>query len=80
MPTTTLSKKYQIVVPKEVRQSMRLRAGEEVALYPVSGEKAVLVKYDADPVLALQGLGKEMWRSLGGTEKYIKQERASWQK
>lgn len=80
MPTTTLSRKYQIVVPKEVRRSMGLRVGEEVALYPVSSERAVLVKHDTDPILALQGLGKEMWRSIGGTEKYIRQERASWQK
>lgn len=28
----------------------------------------------------LRGLGKEVWRSLGGADTYIKQERASWEK
>jgi len=79
MPTT-LSRKYQIVVPKPVRERMGLRAGEEVAIYPFDEERAILVKHPSDSVRALRGLGKELWHSLGGTENYIKQERASWRR
>ncbi|OGG79665.1 hypothetical protein A3A39_01695 [Candidatus Kaiserbacteria bacterium RIFCSPLOWO2_01_FULL_54_13] len=77
---TTLSKKYQVVVPKEVRTRMRLRTGETVALYPLDEERALLVKHPADPLKALRGLGKDVWRSLGGTRKYIRSERKSWLK
>lgn len=80
MNTTTLSKKNQIVVPKDVRDSMNLKSGEEVALYPLDNDRAVLVRRSKDPVAALHGLGKDIWRKLGGTEKYLKNERASWQK
>ena len=44
MDTTKLSKKYQIVVPKEVRKKMGLHVGESVAIYSVDKEKAVLMK------------------------------------
>jgi AbrB family looped-hinge helix DNA binding protein len=80
MSTTTLSKKYQIVVPKAVRKSMGLHVGEEVALHMVDQNRAVLVRSNTDPVSALSGLGKDIWKTLGGTEKYIKSERASWKK
>ena len=31
-----------------------------------------------DPLLALRGLGKELWRELGGGEKFIRELRANW--
>ncbi len=80
MPVTTLSTKYQVVIPKAVRKGMGLRAGEEVSVHMVDKDKAVLVRSHTNPVSALSGLGKDVWRSLGGTEKYIKTERASWKK
>ncbi len=80
METTKLSKKYQIVVPKEIRQGMGLRVGERVAVYSLDRQRAVLVKYPANYVQAMKGLGKEVWKELGGALKYIKQERASWKK
>ena len=75
---TTLSKKYQVVVPKEVRTRMRLKVGETVTLYPLDEERAILVKHSKNPVIAMRGLGKNVWRSLGGTRKYIRGERKSW--
>ena len=78
MATTTLSKKYQVVIPKEVRRRMRLHAGETVAVHALDDEKAILVKHPTDPVRAMRGLGKDVWRKLGGTQKYIRAERSSW--
>jgi hypothetical protein len=31
-----------------------------------------------DPLLALRGLGKELWRELGGGEKFIRELRSNW--
>ncbi len=31
-----------------------------------------------DPILALRGVGKELWRELGGGEKFIRELRANW--
>jgi hypothetical protein len=33
---------------------------------------------EPDPILALRGLGKEIWRELGGGEKFIRELRESW--
>ncbi|OGE81807.1 MAG: hypothetical protein A3H72_01785 [Candidatus Doudnabacteria bacterium RIFCSPLOWO2_02_FULL_48_8] len=80
MAITTLSSKNQIVVPKEVRKKLKLQAGVRISVYPVDDERAVIVKEPKSYADALEGLGKEIWRSLGGADKYIKEERASWDK
>jgi len=33
---------------------------------------------ETDPILALRGLGKELWRDLGGGEKFIRELRENW--
>ncbi len=75
-----ISQKFQFVIPKAVRERMKLRAGMNVSAHYIDQNTAVLLKGQADSVKALRGLGKEVWQSLGGTEKYIKQERSSWDK
>jgi len=59
---------------------MKLGVGSEVAVYPLDEERAMLVKRPKDYVKALRGLGKEVWQALGGADKYIREERASWDK
>lgn len=78
MTKVKLSRKYQVVIPKEVRNKLGLKAGSTISLYPLDDKRAVLVKHPKDYVAALEGLGKEVWEALGGTDKYIKEERASW--
>jgi AbrB family looped-hinge helix DNA binding protein len=80
MTTTTLSSKYQIVIPKAIRQKMNLKAGMPITLYSLDEGRAILVKQPKKIVKTLRGLGKEVWQSLGGADTYIKQERASWDK
>lgn len=80
MATAKLSTKYQIVVPREVRKQMRLHAGTILTLYPLDEDRALLVKRPKDAVSALEGLGKEVWESLGGADTYIRNERRAWQK
>jgi hypothetical protein len=33
---------------------------------------------DQDPILALRGLGRELWKELGGGEKFIPEMRENW--
>ncbi|MDP2629400.1 MAG: AbrB/MazE/SpoVT family DNA-binding domain-containing protein [Candidatus Harrisonbacteria bacterium] len=80
MSKAKISKKYQIVVPKKIRQQMNLKAGNEVELYSLDEDRAILVKHPKDPLKRMRGLGKELWASLGGADTYIKEERSSWQK
>jgi len=50
MPTVTISPKFQVVIPKEVRESMALKSGEKlevvqyghrIELIPVRGMKSL---------------------------------------
>ena len=80
METAKLSQKYQIVVPKEVRKQMHLEAGSRLEIYLLDEKRAILMKHSSASVHALKGLGKDLWRRVGGATRYIKQERASWAK
>ena len=42
--------------------------------------RALLVKRPEDYVAALEGLGKEVWKALGGGDAYIRKERTAWGK
>jgi len=78
MAQAKLSKKYQVVIPREIRRKLGLEAGSTISLYPLDDKRAVLVKQPKDYVAALEGLGADIWKSLGGADNYIKEERASW--
>lgn len=78
MNTTTLSEKYQIVIPKVVREMMKLKVGQKVYFNPLDDTKALLVREPISHTKALLGLGKEVWKKLGGGDKYIKKQRDSW--
>lgn len=80
MHTAQLSQKYQIVVPKAVRIKMRLKAGSVLVIRSIDDQRALLMKHPENYTVALRGLGKEVWKSLGGTQQYIHHERSSWDK
>lgn len=78
--TTTLSTKYQIVIPQAIRSQMGLKAGATVYMQAIDDRHAIITKKPIDYVEALSGLGKDMWKKLGGGDAYLKRERASWDK
>lgn len=80
MNVTTLSEKYQIVIPKTVREQLRLTVGNQVIVQPINDDSAIIIKRPASLTDALSGLGKEMWLELGGADNYVKMERAAWGK
>lgn len=82
MAKVKLSSKNQIVIPSEVRETLNLRKGASISLYAVDDSHAILMKHPAkgNYVESMRGLGKEVWKKLGGVDKYIKDERDSWDK
>jgi AbrB family looped-hinge helix DNA binding protein len=78
MATSKVSPKYQIVIPKGIREKLGIQAGMEVTIEVLDNHHAVIRSGNVSYAKKLRGLGKEVWQSLGGTEAYIKRERSSW--
>ena len=81
MPITTLSTKYQIVIPKEIRKKSKLKPHKkmEVSLIPNSHyillrpiKKGKLTQY-------YKGLAKKTLSKIN-LDKYIKEAKESWEK
>lgn len=49
-----------------------------LAWYQTSASPSRRVSAETDPILALRGVGKELWRELGGGEKFIRELRENW--
>lgn len=71
MPTSKLSRKYQITVPKEVREKLGLEKGSKVIIRGEGDDKAVLEPVDS-LVEKYEGLGKKVWEKLGGADEILK--------
>lgn len=80
MALTKVSSKYQIVIPKSIRQKLTITPGMNIHIEVIDEKRAVIHSKNLSIVDALSGLGKEVWRSLGGADAYIKRERAAWKK
>ncbi|MCR4314114.1 MAG: AbrB/MazE/SpoVT family DNA-binding domain-containing protein [Candidatus Uhrbacteria bacterium] len=78
MGKTTVSTKYQIVIPKDVRKKLDISPGMELSIEVIDGDRAVVHTKTVNIVKALQGLGKEAWKTLDGGDRYLKQERNTW--
>lgn len=83
MSTTTISSKYQVVIPKAVRKQLNVTVGKRVTIEALDEHRAV-ISFQIDSQLKrferMRGLGKEVWQVLGGGEKYLENERNSWDK
>jgi AbrB family looped-hinge helix DNA binding protein len=75
MAEATISSKNQIVLPKEAREALGLKAGDKV-LVVVHGESVTLRKRPAKYHLAIQGL---VPTGFYGPD-YVKKERESWKR
>ncbi|HJX16481.1 MAG TPA: AbrB/MazE/SpoVT family DNA-binding domain-containing protein [Candidatus Deferrimicrobiaceae bacterium] len=76
--SSRLTRKCQVTVPKEIRKALRLKEGDTV-YFTIEGGKAVLRPAPDSFAKALRGLGKDVWRSLGGAERFLRRERKSWE-
>ena len=76
--TTKLSSKYQLTLPKRARQALGVSAGDPL-LVIVEDNRVYLEPRPASWTDYMEGLGAELWASVGGGEAYLEQERALWQ-
>lgn len=72
MSVAKLSSKNQIVVPREARQALKVKAGDEVVVV-VHGDHVIMMKRPKSYKDALRGLGKGLY-----PPDYLKKERESW--
>lgn len=75
--TITLGKKAQVVIPKKAREAIGLKPGSKAILMYDKG-RAYLLGNSKESIKLLKGLGKEIWDKAGGADKYLREERASW--
>lgn len=73
-----ISSKYQIVIPKEARDCMQLKAGDKLIVEGL-GDKLILWKPPKDYTEYMAGLHKEIWKDMD-IDKYIKNLRKEWKK
>ena len=75
MTTAKVSDKYQIAIPKEIREKVKLRKGERV-IVTGEGHMIILWKKPKNYTKAMLGIGKRTWGGKGA--EFIKKERESW--
>jgi AbrB family looped-hinge helix DNA binding protein len=77
MPSSRLTSKCQVTVPREIRKALHLTPGNLVH-FSVEGGKAFLSLAPESHARALKGLGKDAWGTLGGADRFLRRERDSW--
>jgi AbrB family looped-hinge helix DNA binding protein len=70
-----MSSKYQIVIPKAVRESLHLRP-QDALLFLVEGDTVIVRPRPSSFSDALLGLHRELWPDPDG---WLEQERAAWE-
>lgn len=78
MTTTKVSDKYQIVIPKTVRNKLMIKKGQKLISY-IIGTHLVLSPESSSYSARLAGLGKKLWKNIDPVE-YIRKERQGWEK
>ncbi len=78
--TSTLSSRYQTVIPQRIRDVARLRVHQQLTWQLLEGEKGPFLLAIPTPKKwssYLSGLGKEVWRGVN-TAAYLKRLRSEW--
>ena len=72
MAEATLSSKNQIVIPREARDALQLKAGDRL-LVVSKDDRIIILQKPRSHRAALRGLGKGLYPAG-----YLKRERSSW--
>lgn len=70
-----MSTKYQVVVPKAVREALRLQPRDHL-LFLLDGDTVILRPKPESFTAALQGLHSEIWQD---PDAWLEQERSTWE-
>jgi len=68
--------KYQVVIPSEIRQRIKIKPQDEV-LVDIIGDVVIIIPKPASFTDFIIGLGKEVWEGID-TKDYLRKERESW--
>jgi len=71
-----VSSKYQIVIPREAREKLDLKAGDKLII-KANNEKITIYPQPKSYAKYSLGLGKEIWQGIDAAE-YVKKERQTW--
>lgn len=72
--TVTLSRKHQIVIPREAREALGLSVGDQLLVLS-KPDRVVIVPKPKKFAKRMAGLHRELWQ---GADAYLEEERASW--
>lgn len=72
-----LSSKNQVVLPKIARLVLGIEAGDKLSI-SIDPHGIYIHQKPKDWLKHMRGLGKEMWRAAGGSDKYIRNLRKEW--
>lgn len=72
MAQAKLSSKNQIVIPREAREALGVKAGDQL-LVVVRGERLIVLEKPKDLHKAIRGIGKGLYG-----DGYLAKERKSW--
>jgi AbrB family looped-hinge helix DNA binding protein len=75
MTVAKLGGRYQIVVPKDIREALQLKPGDKLDVKVENG-KVVMIP-QASHTSLLVGKHRELWQDIDPVA-YIRQERESW--
>ena len=73
----TMRRKYQIIVPREAREKLHLKAGEQF-LVLCKEDRIVLIPKPHSFVEKMAGLHREVWADTDA-QAYLEDQRGSWQ-
>ena len=73
-----LSKRNQMVLPKIARKALGVEPGGRVVVI-VEAQYVRLLPEPENWTDYIYGLGEDMWTALGGGERFLREERASWE-
>ncbi len=74
--TVKVSSRYQIAVPRRVREHLRIRKGDRL-LVEVRGGLVILLPAPQSYVEHMAGLHKDVWEGIEGAD-YVRGEREEW--
>ena len=73
-----INNRGQVVLPKDVREALRVKPGDEV-LFIVEGNIVKILARPESYTEYMYGLGQQIWEALGGGDNFLARERASWE-
>ena len=72
MIEATLSAKYQIVIPREAREALKVKPGDKLVVV-VRGDRVIVLEKPKSPHAAIRGLARGLY-----PKDYLEKERQSW--